>query len=155
MDVDEEFGELQEKYYPGSKKVKKSVERKRKKRAPPKEENWLLKPKVYRVDGVDKEFYTIGALAEAVNKQPVTIRMWIDKGYMPDTRFRTPKVGEQKGRRLWTRKQIEEISRIAREELKFHKVKVFPASFTERVTAVMKNPEYAEPDEHKSESEKE
>lgn len=153
--IEEEFEEIRDKY-PGSKRVKKSVERRKpSKGPPPKEHNWQAKPKVYRVDGVDREFYTIGALAEALGKKPVTIRMWIQTSIIPDTRFRTPKVGDQKGRRLWTRRQILEIQHIARQELRFHKIRDFSkTNFTERVTAVMKNPEFAEADEHKPEGKK-
>lgn len=149
MDIDKDFGEIQDKYYPGSKKLKRSAQKKKAKGPPPKA-SWRMKIKIYRVDGVDREFYPIGALADALDKKPVTIRMWMQTGKMPEPRFRTPKIGEQKGRRLWTRKQIEALQKAAQEELKYHKVRDFSKTFfTEKATAIMKDSELSVPDEHK------
>jgi len=69
-----------------------------------------------------KEWFTIGALATALGRKEVTIRMWETKGLMPHTPFRRPPPSNPlpgkaaKGRRLWTRAQIEGVLRIAQEE---------------------------------------
>lgn len=77
--------------------------------------DWLnsLKATEYSVGGVVKRFYSIGALATALNRKPVTIRSWESKGWIPPASFRTPAPqGEQlpgkalKGRRLYSESQL-------------------------------------------------
>jgi hypothetical protein len=70
--------------------------------------------KVYRIQGEDKEFFTIGELARALNRKAVTIRSWEQRGWLPKVKYRTPApAGEQipgkpsKGRRLYSRSQVE------------------------------------------------
>ena len=70
--------------------------------------------KVYRIQGVDREFFSVGELARALSRQPVTIRMWEQRGWIPKVRYRTPApAGTQipgkptKGRRLYSREQVE------------------------------------------------
>lgn len=67
----------------------------------------------YSVNGVTKKFYTIGALALAMKRKPVTIRAWESKGWIPAASFRTPPPkGETvpgkaiKGRRLYSEAQL-------------------------------------------------
>ena len=86
-------------------------------------EDWDKKPVVYIHGGVEREFFTIGHLADALGKSPVTIRSWENKGMLPKSPYRSPRPrGETlpgnrtKGKRLWTRGQIEGILRIAREQ---------------------------------------
>lgn len=78
-------------------------------------DNWLarLPFKEYVVNGVVRKFYTIGALAKALGKQPVTLRAWESKGWIPAAGFRTPTPrgpqvpGKQvKGRRLYSQDQV-------------------------------------------------
>ena len=73
-----------------------------------------LKGRVYRIKGVEVELFTIGQLACLLGKKPVTLRMWESRGWMPLATWRTPPPqGEQipgkpvKGRRLYSRKQVE------------------------------------------------
>lgn len=81
---------------------------------------WDERPLMKSVKGVPTEFFTIGDLAVALGRQPVTIRSWERKGWLPKSPYRTqvPK-GEQvpgkaiKGRRLYTRVQIEAVIKIA------------------------------------------
>lgn len=71
------------------------------------------------VDGVEWTFHTIGALAQALGKKPVTIKMYLMKGYIPEPSWRQPGFIEafgSAGVRLWTREQIDSIVRIAKEE---------------------------------------
>lgn len=70
--------------------------------------------KVYRIGGVDREFYTVGELAKALNRKAVTVRMWEQHGWIPKVKYRTtPPAGTQlpgkpsKGRRLYSRGQVE------------------------------------------------
>lgn len=68
----------------------------------------------YLVDGVPKPFYTVGALARALGRSPVTIRSWESKGWLPSASFRAPAPRSQQipgkasmGHRLYSREQIE------------------------------------------------
>jgi len=76
---------------------------------------WLngLKHQEYAVNGVTHKFYTVGALASALNRKPVTIRSWEAKGWIPQASFRTPAPRSEqipgkavKGRRLYSESQI-------------------------------------------------
>jgi hypothetical protein len=67
----------------------------------------------YIVKGVTRKFYTIGSLAKAIGRAPVTVREWERKGWLPPAAFRTPTPkGEQvpgkqvKGRRLYSEAQV-------------------------------------------------
>jgi hypothetical protein len=70
--------------------------------------------KIYRISGEDMQMFTIGQLAIAVNRKPVTIRMWESRGWIPKATYRTPapKTAQipnksVKGRRLYSRTQVE------------------------------------------------
>jgi hypothetical protein len=70
--------------------------------------------KVFRVNGEDREFYTVGEVARALQRKPITVRMWEHKGWIPKANYRTPPPqGEQlpgkeaKGRRLYSREQLD------------------------------------------------
>lgn len=72
------------------------------------------KGKVFRVNGEDKVFYSVGDLAKCLNRKPVTIRMWEQRGWIPKATYRTPTPrGQQipgktlKGRRLYSLEQVE------------------------------------------------
>ncbi len=76
---------------------------------------WLtqLPYKEYLVGGVKRKFYTVGALATALGKKPVTIRSWESKGWLPKAKWRTPKPvsaqipgKEPQGRRLYSEEQL-------------------------------------------------
>lgn len=70
--------------------------------------------KVLKIKGVDKVFFTVGETARALGRKAVTIRMWEQKGWIPQANYRTsaPK-GENlneklvKGRRLYSTLQLE------------------------------------------------
>lgn len=68
---------------------------------------------VYRINGEDLEMFSVGELARALERKPVTIRMWESQGWIPKANYRTPTPrGEQvpgkavKGRRLYSKEQI-------------------------------------------------
>ena len=141
--IEAEFEDLKQQYYPGTKKkipdkrhAVKRGKQKQPKEVEPAHADWAKRPKIYRVGDEQKEFFTIGALAAALHREPVTIRMWERTGIIPLSRFRTPNVGTRAGRRLYTREQIEGIVKIAKEEgvLSGNKVKNFTeTNFTSRV----------------------
>jgi hypothetical protein len=96
-------------FYPGSKRkrrVPEVVEQKT-------EVAWDSNPQVKPLpDGRDIELFTVGALAQALNRPFITIRKWNEKGYLPTPPYRLPtkkdKNGdEHKGRRLYSRAMIE------------------------------------------------
>ncbi len=75
---------------------------------------WDRRPRVFSYNGKEIELFEIGALAQALGRKPVTMRAWETDGTLPLANFRTPEpAGVQvpgkkaKGRRLYSRKQIE------------------------------------------------
>jgi hypothetical protein len=96
-------------YYPGSKR---QVPPKNTPTPPaaPTEKPWDRNPKRLTVRGVEREFFTIGALAEAINRRPVTIRAWEDRGVIPKARYRG-----RGQKRLYTREQVEGLVRLCDE----------------------------------------
>lgn len=84
---------------------------------------WDDNPLFYVYKGEKKEFFTISSLSVALGRSPVTIRSWENKGMLPKSPYRSPKPKggklpgvEQKGKRLWTREQIDGILSIASQE---------------------------------------
>ena len=82
---------------------------------------WDERPVRYMVSGEVREFYTISHLAAALGYSVQSIRAWEDKGALPRSPFRSPRTAKpvaggrsDKGKRLWTREQIEGIVRLAR-----------------------------------------
>ena len=102
------FADLDQ-YYPGSKQ----------KRRPPKppeiqpEVEWAAKPTQKILPNGNKvDMYTIGALASALGRPIITLRLWMEEGHLPNSPYRLPtkvdKHGkEHKGRRLYTKPMIE------------------------------------------------
>ena len=103
--------------YPGSKQKRREPARQMASaQAEEAEDRWDAKPRVYKIDGEDIEFFTIGQLAKGLGgRSAVTLRKWEDRGWLPPATFRTPKRGKG-GQRLYTRAQCEGIIRIAEEE---------------------------------------
>lgn len=132
-DIDAAFADLGS-TYPGSKRTRKSIERID---APPPDASmqgrWDAAPHIKRVDGKNVEFFFIGALAQALERSPNTIRRWIEHGTIPQARFRIDAVSIKGSRRMWTRAQIEGMIRIAREEGLFEGRNVGGTQFTARV----------------------
>jgi hypothetical protein len=86
---------------------------------------WDAKHTEYVVNGFKTQFFYIGALAKALGYSVQSIRAWEAAGLMPNTPFRSPRTARpvaggrsNKGKRLWTREQIEGILRLAKK----HKV---------------------------------
>ena len=113
---DEEVEALAEEYYPGSKRKIDRTDETEKSKADP--DGWDAKPRTYKKNGVDTEFFTVGHLAAAMNRKPLTIRQWERKGIIPKSTYqRAGRDASPHGRRrLYTRAQIEGMIKIAAEE---------------------------------------
>lgn len=140
MTFDEEVEALAEDYYPGSKrKIENGPDTPSK--ADP--DGWDAKPRVYKKNGVDTEFFTIGHLAIAMNRKPLTIRQWERKGIIPKSTYqRAGRNGSQHGRRrLYTRAQIEGMIKIAHEEglLSNDRREIATTDFKPRVLALFRH----------------
>lgn len=106
------FNELDD-YYPGS------SERRGKPPALPPEpsgDSWDSSPRKFVIDGIAYEFFTIGDLAAALHRKPVTIRQWESVGLIPVTKLRSPSEHVSKRHRIYSRPLVEGILRIAAEE---------------------------------------
>jgi hypothetical protein len=71
---------------------------------------WDSNPTIKSLGGVATELFTIGALAQALEKKIVTIRNWEQKGYIPNApyRLRSKMLNGKKvnGNRVYTRELI-------------------------------------------------
>lgn len=101
-------------YAPGSKNKRREttpVADKRRKKILGQSNGWDENPIIKTLKGEQVEVFTIGALAEALEKQIVTIRLWEKKGYIPIApyRLRSKSLNGQKvnGNRVYTRELIE------------------------------------------------
>lgn len=99
---------------PGSKQSRKpetSVAEKKRKKAFGETNGWDAKPLVKFFKGEETELFTIGALAQALEKEIVTIRLWEKKGYLPSSPFRLRQKSlngkKVNGNRVYTRELIE------------------------------------------------
>jgi hypothetical protein len=99
---------------PGSKQTRREstpVADKRRKQALGESNGWDANPIIKTLQGMETEVFTIGALAHALDKKIVTIRLWEKKGYIPIApyRLRSKTLNGQKvnGNRVYTRRLIE------------------------------------------------
>jgi hypothetical protein len=99
---------------PGSKQKRRettAVADKRRKKILGQSNGWDENPIIKMLKGVETEVFTIGAFAEALEKQIVTIRLWEKKGYIPIApyRLRSKSLNGKKvnGNRVYTRALIE------------------------------------------------
>lgn len=99
---------------PGSRQERRApseLSEKRKKQIYGESNGWDAKPIIKLVKGVETELFTIGALADALEKKIVTIRLWEKKGYIPAApyRLRSKSLNGKKvnGNRVYTRELIE------------------------------------------------
>ncbi len=99
---------------PGSKQKRRDpseVSEKRRKQVFNESNGWDESPLIKLVKGVETELFTISALAQALEKEIVTIRLWEKKGYIPGApyRLRSKSLNGKKvnGNRVYTRDLIE------------------------------------------------
>lgn len=134
-----DFEEMTE-YYPGSRHP---IVRHPNRAEPhkPDPEHWDAKPRILKVAGVDTEFFTVGQLAQALGRKPVTMRKWERSGIIPKPTFRKPSEDPRGQRRLYTRAQVTGMRKIAEEEgllREKNQRKVNHTDFTKRVIALFR-----------------
>ncbi|MFD9947225.1 MerR family transcriptional regulator [Nonomuraea sp. NPDC059023] len=98
------------------------------------------KPRVYKVRGIDTDFFTVGQLADVLGRKAVTIRKWEREGILPHPQYRFTGKDTRGSRRLYTRAQVLEIRQIAQDEgiLEPHSRPIKHTRFTERVLAMFR-----------------
>lgn len=104
--IDEAFADL-DRYYPGSKRVRRDPVRKT---ISPEPIGWDHSPIVRTLpNGNTIEMFLVGSLAEALGRPVVTLRNWERKGYIPTApyRWRNSAGGKQAGKRLYSRAIIQ------------------------------------------------
>ncbi|CAB4123922.1 hypothetical protein UFOVP45_61 [uncultured Caudovirales phage] len=99
---------------PGSKKTRReptSESLKKRAKLLGESNGWDAEPILRTIQGVETELFTIGALANALEKKVVTIRLWEKKGYIPMAPYRlkskTLQGQKVNGNRVYTRELIE------------------------------------------------
>jgi len=108
-EIEKAFADLE--YLPGSKKKRKEPDPKVSRRKAGDSNGWDANPITKTLGGKETEVFTIGALALALEKTIVTIRLWERKGYIPRAPYRlrskTLKGEKTGGNRVYTRALIE------------------------------------------------
>jgi len=108
-EIEAAFADLE--YVPGSKKKRRDLDPKVSRRKNGESNGWDVNPVIKTLGGVETEVFTIGALALALEKTIVTIRLWERKGYIPRAPYRlrskTLKGEKTGGNRVYTRALIE------------------------------------------------
>jgi hypothetical protein len=101
---------------PGSRKPRREdtpVAKRKRSKAFGESNGWDANPIIKTLQGKEVELFTIGALAQALEKQIVTVRLWEKKGYIPIApyRLRSKTLNGKKvnGNRVYTRELIEII----------------------------------------------
>lgn len=98
-------------YIPGSKKKRREPDPKVSLRRSGESNGWDENPIIKTLGGQDVEVFTISALAQALEKTIVTVRLWERKGYIPRAPYRlrskTLKGQKTGGNRVYTRALIE------------------------------------------------
>lgn len=126
--IDQSFKDLED-YYPGSRRRRKPIGTMNKPKQSQDPMAWDTKSYNKNVGGKDMEFFTIGALAKAINRPIITVRTWIKLGYLPQSPYRLPpkvdKNGtERLGRRLYSRGMIEAVLQIFQENGILHEERI-------------------------------
>lgn len=108
-EIEKAFADLE--YIPGSKRKRRDPDEKVSRRKSGESNGWDKTPIIKTLGGVETEVFTIGALALALEKTIVTIRLWERKGYIPRApyRLRSKTLAGKKtgGNRVYTRALIE------------------------------------------------
>ena len=108
-EIEAAFADLE--YIPGSKRKRRDLDPKVSRRKSGESNGWDSNPSIKTLGGQDTEVITIGALAQALEKTIVTIRLWERKGYIPRAPYRlrskTLKGQKTGGNRVYTRALIE------------------------------------------------
>lgn len=106
IDIEAAFADLDQ-FYPGSKRKRRDAAEV----VVVESGDWDSRPMVKTYNGKETEFFMPGALAKALGKSAVTIRLWERKSYIPTAPFRLPghmRAGKEvPGKRAYTRELIE------------------------------------------------
>lgn len=98
-------------YVPGSKRKRREPDPKVSRRKVGESNGWDENPIIKTLGGQEVEVFTIGALAHALEKSIVSVRLWERKGYIPRAPYRlrakTLKGQKTGGNRVYTRALIE------------------------------------------------
>ena len=89
--------------------------------------------KVYKVNGKEVELFTIGELADRLDRQRQTIRKWERDGRIPKATFRS-----KSGQRLYTQAQIDAVVRVV-DKYGIRQGVAMPPEFVEEVFAAFKD----------------
>jgi len=80
-------------------------------------EDWDAKPNIFRMNGKDVEFFSIGQLGKALgNRSSNTLRAWEREGIIGKSPYVKPSATPNGRRRMYTRAMVEGLVIIAREE---------------------------------------
>jgi len=108
-EIEKAFADLE--YIPGSKRKRREEDPKVSRRKAGESNGWDSNPIIKTLGGIETEVFTIGAMALALEKTIVTIRLWERKGYIPRApyRLRSKTLAGKKtgGNRVYTRALIE------------------------------------------------
>jgi hypothetical protein len=108
-EIERAFADLE--YIPGSKRKRREENPKVSRRRNGESNGWDTNPIMKTLGGKETEVFTIGALALALEKTIVTVRLWERKGYIPRAPYRlrskTLKGQKTGGNRVYTRALIE------------------------------------------------
>jgi len=101
---------------------------------------WDRHPRKYQVNGVEREFFTIGHLALALGRRPVTLRLWEREGIIPKATYQINSESKNGRRRLYSREQVEGLVKLAVEEgiLISHQRAIGGTQFTARSIELFK-----------------
>jgi len=108
-EIEKAFADLE--YIPGSKKKRREPNPKVSRRKAGETNGWDENPIIKTLGGKETEVFTINALAKALEKAVVTVRLWERKGYIPRAPYRlrakTLNNSKTNGNRVYTRALIE------------------------------------------------
>lgn len=108
-EIEKAFADLE--YIPGSKRKRREPDPKVSRRKVGESNGWDETPIIKTLGGKETEVFTIGALAQALEKSIVSVRLWERKGYIPRAPYRlrskTLKGQKTGGNRVYTRALIE------------------------------------------------
>jgi hypothetical protein len=107
---------MSEHYYPGSTRRIAPPRPAAQADAAPDADRWDAKPTVVTMGGETVELFSIGQLAQALERDPVTIRAWERDGIIPRAPYRTKSSDPRAKRRAYTRRHVEGMRAIAAEE---------------------------------------
>lgn len=109
-EIEKAFADLE--YKPGSKQKRRTINPEvSRKRALKEDTTWDSSGIMKQLNGKETEVFTIGAMAQALEKSIISIRSWEKRGYLPRAPYRlrakTLNGVKVAGNRVYTRKLIE------------------------------------------------